>query len=447
MMRPRALGAEFPPRHRGFRSFKELEEVTREYPPYFSPRGGRRLMTEALKKFPVRVVVIDDHEMILQSVVRLLTADVKIEVVGTGLTAAEGIEVMSELRPDVVVIDYHLPDMDAPEAIKLMYEIDSDVKIVTISGSDRPGSFYESMKAGSQAWVRKTRAIQELRLAIFQVASGEPYVSEEMEVQPKLDQLMVHYQPIVSLEDWQIVGFEALVRWQHPERGLLFPDDFLPNLIDSGFIGELDLWVLRESLRQLGAWQSEFSAGSRLFVTVNISRSSLKNPRTRSLIVREIENDVVASRDVILEVKESILVESPEETIGFLRQLNDAGIRLALDDFGASFSNISHIQQVPFDCIKIGRSFTRELPMSAGTLWLMEGIRTVTNAMNTLCVVEGIENMEQFQTLRGAGLKYGQGFLFSPALRPAGCAALLAQDSLEPTSTFRSAANVARRAN
>jgi EAL domain-containing protein (putative c-di-GMP-specific phosphodiesterase class I) len=404
-------------------------------------------MTDTLKKFPVRVVVIDDHEMILQSVVRLLTADTKIEVVGTGLTAAEGIEVMSELRPDVVVIDYHLPDMDAPEAIKLMHDIDSDVKIVTISGSDRPGSFFESMKAGSQAWVRKTRAIQELRLAIFQVASGEPYLSEEMEVQPKLDQLVVHFQPIVSLEDWQIIGFEALVRWQHPERGLLFPDDFLPNLVDSGFIAELDLWVLRESLRQLGVWQSETTEGPRLFVTVNISRTSLKNPRTRSLILREIENDPVASHDVILEVKESILVESPEETIAFLRQLNDAGIRLALDDFGASFSNISHIQQVPFDCVKIGRSFTRELPASAGALWLMEGIRNVTSAMNTLCVVEGIENIEQFETLRAAGLKSGQGFLFSAAVRPAAFTELLAKASLEPESKLRSSVNSARRAN
>ncbi len=384
--------------------------------------------------------------MILQSVVRLLTADVRIDVVGTGLTAAEGIEVMSELRPDVVVIDYHLPDMDAPEAIKLMREIDADVKIVTISGSDRPGSFYESMKAGSEAWVRKTRAIQELRLAIFKVASGEPYVNEEMEAQPKLDQLVIHYQPIVSLEDWRIVGFEALVRWQHPERGLLFPDAFLPNLVDSALMEEIDLWVVHQALLQLRIWQQEYSKDPALFVTINISRSSLKSSRTRTSIVREIGRGGVDPHDVVLEIKESLLVESPEETIAFLTQLNEAGgARLALDDFGASFSTISHIQKIPFDCIKIGRSFTRDLPASTGTLWLMEGIRAVTTTMNTLCIAEGVEKMEQFDSLRDTGLELGQGFLFSPALRPSACEALLARASLEPTVTTGTAARSAIR--
>lgn len=401
----------------------------------------------ALKKFPVRVVVIDDHEMILQSVVRLLAADVKIEVIGTALTAAEGVEVMSVTRPDVVVIDYHLPDMDAPEAIKLMHEIDPDVKIVTISGSDRPGSYQESTKAGSVAWVRKTRAIQELRLAIFKVASGEPYLNEEVEIQPNLDQLVVHYQPIVSLDDWRIVGFEALVRWQHPERGMLFPDAFLPNLIDTALLEEIDLCVLREALRQLGDWQSEFPERSPLFMSVNISRNSLRNPRTRETIVQNIKSADVDAHDVIIEVKESILVESPEETIAFLTQLNEAGVRLALDDFGASFSTISHIHQVPFDCIKIGRSFTRELPASSGTLWLMEGIRSAAATMKAVCITEGIENTDQFETLRETGLQYGQGFLFSPALKPAACSALLAQPSLEHSSKSLSSSNTSVRAN
>jgi EAL domain-containing protein (putative c-di-GMP-specific phosphodiesterase class I) len=388
-----------------------------------------------LTKYPIRVVVIDDHEMILQSVVRLLAADQKIEVVGTAQTAAEGIEVFFKLRPDVVVLDYHLPDMDAPEAIRLMHDIDPHVKIVTISGSDLPGSFYKSMKAGSMAWVRKTRAIQELRNAIFKVASGEPYISEEMEVQPKLDQLLVHYQPIVSLEDWRIVGFEALIRWQHPERGLLFPDAFLPNLIQTGFIVETDLWVLQQAIQQLKTWQKKYSTGSPLFVTVNMSWGSLHNPRIRESIVREIRSAGIDCSDVIIEVKESILVENPEETIAFVTELNEGGVRLALDDFGASFSTISHIQKIPFACIKIGRSFTRELPASTGTLWLIDEIRNVTATMETMCLAEGIENAEQFVALRDMGLKFGQGFLFAPALKPTACDELLALPSLMPSVT------------
>jgi EAL domain-containing protein (putative c-di-GMP-specific phosphodiesterase class I) len=386
-------------------------------------------------------VVIDDHEMILQSVVRLLAADLNIDVIGTALTAADGIEVFSQLRPHVVVLDYHLPDMDAPEAIKLMLAIDPDVKIVTISGSDLPGSFTQAMRAGSLAWVRKTRAIQDLRDAIFKIAAGEPYTSEDSDLQPKLDQLAVHYQPIVSLEDWRIVGFEALVRWQHPERGLLFPDAFIPNLTETGFIEEIDLWVLQQATRQLKTWQSEYLAVPPLFVTVNMSWGSLHNSQSPASIVREIESAGVGASDVIIEVKESILVENPEETIAFLTQLNEVGVRLALDDFGASFSTISYIQQIPFDCIKIGRTFTRELPASTGTLWLIEGIRSVTETMETVCIAEGIENTDQFDTLRDTGLKFGQGFLFASALRPVACSALLAQPSLMPHNP-RSTASV-----
>jgi EAL domain-containing protein (putative c-di-GMP-specific phosphodiesterase class I) len=396
----------------------------------FAPMGNT-----PLKKFPVRVIVIDDHEMILQSVVRLLAADLKIEVVGTAMTGATAIEALSELHPDVVVIDYHLPDMDAPEAIKLMLDIDPDCKIVTISGSDIPGSFGESMRAGSKAWVRKTRAIQELRTAIFKVASGEPYVNDETEVLPKLDQLVVHYQPIVSFENWRIVGFEALVRWQHPERGLLFPDSFLPSLFGSDFLQDVDLWVLRQAARQLKTWQSEYSASSPLFVTVNMSWGSVNNPRTRASVVKEIESAGVESKDVIVEVKESILVDNPEETIAFLAQLHEAGVRLALDDFGSSFSSISYIHQIPFDCIKIGRSLTRELPTSTGTLWLIEEIRGVTANMKTMCITEGIENSEQFDSLRDAGLNFGQGFHFAPALRPAACDELLVKSSLKTVET------------
>jgi EAL domain-containing protein (putative c-di-GMP-specific phosphodiesterase class I) len=397
------------------------------------------------KRLPVRVVVVDDHEMILQSVVRLLTADSKIDVVGTALTGADGIEVASQLKPDVVVIDYHLPDMDAPEAIKLLHAQLPDVKIVTISGNDRPGSFYDSARAGSMAWVRKTRAIQELRVAIMSVASGETYINDEMAIQPNLDDLVVHYQPVVALKDGRIAGFEALVRWQHPERGLLFPDAFLPNAVDSGFVQEIDQWVLGQAARQLRTWRDTFPKLQGLFVSVNMSQGSVANPQLRDSIQREINDANIDPHDVIVEVKESVLVESPEEIMGLLSHLNEVGIRLALEDFGASFSTISYIHRAPFDCVKIARSFTRELPTSTGTLWLIEGIKKVTDTMKSMCVATGIENIDQFQTLQEAGVEFGQGFLFSAAVKPAVCDTLLGQPSLAPSMMLLLETNAVNR--
>jgi EAL domain-containing protein (putative c-di-GMP-specific phosphodiesterase class I) len=379
---------------------------------------------------PLRVVVVDDHEMILQSVVRLLTADPRIDVVGTALSGAEGIESVLHLEPDVLVIDYHLPDMNAPEAIKILLEAAPDLKIVTISGAERPDAFYESMRAGSAAWVKKTRAIQELRVAILTVAAGEPYVSEELTAQPRLDQLVLHFQPIVSLDDWAIIGFEALVRWQHPELGLLFPTSFLPHAALTGFIEEIDRWVLHEALQQLAVWKSAFPRNPSLFVAVNMSKASLAEPRLTSTIAVELESSGVEAEDLIIEVSESILVANPEEVVELLTKLDDVGVRLALEDFGASFSAISYIHRMPFGCVKIGRTFTQELPESLGTVWLIEGIRNVTDATETMCVAEGIEEMAQCDALRDAGVRYGQGFLFSPPVRVSVCDALLARPSL-----------------
>ncbi len=198
----------------------------------------------------IRVVVIDDHEMILQSMVRLLHDDPQIAVVGVALTAEQGIRVTQEQKPDIVIIDYSLTDMDAPDAIKILRRVHPDVKVVTLSGSGRPGALYASMRAGSSGWVNKTRAIQELRNAVLNVAAGRPVPNEEFDSLPMLDELVLHYQPIVALGSGQVVGFEALVRWQNPERGLLYPISFLPLAEETGFIVEIDRWVWSRAAHQ-----------------------------------------------------------------------------------------------------------------------------------------------------------------------------------------------------
>jgi EAL domain-containing protein (putative c-di-GMP-specific phosphodiesterase class I) len=185
------------------------------------------------------------------------------------------------------------------------------VKVVTFSGSERPGALYASVRAGSNAWVRKTRAIQELRNAILSVAAGEMYANEEMEAQPKLDQLIVHYQPVVALADGRIVGFEALVRWQHPERGLLFPEAFLPYAEDTGFVEEIDRWVRGEAIGQLAKWQPQFPMEPPLWMSVNLSASDIANPDLFKSITLVIDESGVRSTDVVVEVTESMIPRVP----------------------------------------------------------------------------------------------------------------------------------------
>jgi EAL domain-containing protein (putative c-di-GMP-specific phosphodiesterase class I) len=374
----------------------------------------------------IRIVVIDDHEMILQSIVRLLRDDPQIVVVGAALTATQGIELTQRERPDVVIIDYTLPDMDAPDAIKILRGVYPEVKIITFSGSERPGALYASIRAGSSGWVRKTRAIQELRDAVLNVAAGRPVGNEEMESLPPLDQLVLHYQPIVVLADGRIVGFEALVRWQHPQRGLLYPVAFLPLAQETGFIVEIDEWVWEQAAHQLRDWQQRFTSIPRIFVGVNMSVNDLSDPDLFESLSGIIKRSNIDPTDLIIEVTESVLLDDTEQTMEFLDQLDDLGLGLALDDFGTAFSSLSYVRRFPFDHLKLDISFTSELPRSIRTMLLVEEICHLATSMKMKSIAEGIERQEQADALRNVGCEYGQGYLFSRPLSVEDCEALLA---------------------
>jgi EAL domain-containing protein (putative c-di-GMP-specific phosphodiesterase class I) len=373
----------------------------------------------------IRVVLIDDHEMILQSIVRLLSDDPQIVVVGTALTAEQGIAVTQEERPDIVIVDYSLTDMDAPEAIKLLRTVHPEVKVITLSGAERPGALYASMRAGSSGWVKKTRAIQELRNAVLNVAAGRPVPSEEIDSLPPLDQLVLHYQPIVDLGTEQIIGFEALIRWQHPERGLLHPTAFVPLAHETGFIVEIDRWAWGHASHQLREWQRRFPSSPRLFMSVNMSVADLSDPglfETISEIVREAGIDPI---DLVIEITESVLLDDADLTIQFLGKLKELGIGLALDDFGTAFSSLSYVRRFPFDRLKLDISFTSELPQSTRSMLLVEEICHLATSMGMKSIAEGIERQEQADALRDIGCLCGQGYLYSRPLPARGCTGLL----------------------
>ena len=322
----------------------------------------------------IRVVLIDDHEMVLQSMVRLLCDDPQIAVVGVALTAEQGICITREVQPDIVIIDYSLTDMDAPDAIKLLRTVHPEVKVITLSGSGRPGALYASMRAGSSGWVNKTRAIKELRNAVLNVAAGRSVSNEAMESLPLLDELVIHYQPIVALGDEQVVGFEALVRWQHPERGLLHPTSFLPLAEETGFIVEIDRWVWEHATHQLHEWQQRFPSDPRHFMSVNMSVADLSDSGLFESISGIVRHAGIDPTDLVLEVTESVPLEDNAQTMKFLGQLKHLGVGLALDDFGTAFSSLSYLRRFPFDRLKLDISFTSELPQSTRSMLLVEEI-------------------------------------------------------------------------
>jgi diguanylate cyclase (GGDEF)-like protein len=221
------------------------------------------------------------------------------------------------------------------------------------------------------------------------------------------DELRLHYQPIVDLQTSQIVAVEALVRWEHPERGLLYPAAFVPVAEEMGVIVDIGQWVLEQACAQLRRWRD---VAPDLAVSVNLSARQLHSARLVEEVREAIRLAGIAPSSLVLEVTESILADETAEVI--LRDLKGLGVRLAVDDFGTGYSSISYLRRFPIDILKIDREFTRDLASDEG-LALFGGIVQLGHALGLETVAEGIEQPIQAQRAAQASCDCGQGYLFA----------------------------------
>ena len=285
----------------------------------------------------IRVLIIDDHEMFTELLLRLLNEDPDIEVIAAVGTAQEGLAHVRIDLPDIVLMDFGLPDMDGAAATRIVTETCPTTRVIILTGSDHPGAYYAALEAGSVAWVRKTRAVHELLLVLHKVYRGEAVPNDELSDLPRPEELVVHYQPIMELASHHIVGFESLVRWQHPERGLVPPLAFLARAEETGFINELGRHVGRVACLQTVAWQKRFQRTPQLWVSVNVSPSGVKRSGLIYDIAMAIDLSGIEPENLVLEVTENVLLEDAEVALAQLRRLKDLGVQLALDDFGTGF--------------------------------------------------------------------------------------------------------------
>ena len=224
---------------------------------------------------------------------------------------------------------------------------------------------------------------------------------EQLERAIENEELVLHYQPIVDLDLARVAGFEALVRWQHPERGLLGPGEFIPLAEETGLIVPLGRWVLREACRQAASW-----AGAP-YLSVNVAGAQLEQPGFEDEVAAALHDGGLVPERLVLEVTESSLVGDLEaERLQALRRL---GVRLAIDDFGTGYSSLSYLRKFPMDVLKIDRSFTRDVCEDSA---LLNAIVAMGESLGLVLVPEGIEEPEQADALRALGCRLGQGFLF-----------------------------------
>jgi diguanylate cyclase (GGDEF)-like protein len=249
----------------------------------------------------------------------------------------------------------------------------------------------------------------------------------------------VFFQPEVSVETGAIVGLEALVRWEHPDRGLLGPAEFIALAEETGLIVPIGAWVLREACVLTRSWQERRGDDEPLVVRVNVSARQLTDESFPSLVAAVVEETGMDPRLLCLEVTESVLIEDPESSTETLAALKKLGLQIAVDDFGTGYSSLEHLRRFPIDCVKIDRSFVRGLPESANDLAIVGAVIELGHALSLSVTAEGVETADQLANLKSAGCDTAQGFLFSRPEDPNVVERLLLAESV--TAPVRSNGN------
>lgn len=237
--------------------------------------------------------------------------------------------------------------------------------------------------------------------------------------------LQVHYQPKVSLENGEIAGMEALVRWEHPERGLISPAQFIPLAEETGLIMPLGLWVLREACRQTRAWQQRYPGAIPLAVSVNLSARQFRQPDLAKRIADVLQETGLEPGKLALELTESVVQDDAQAALSTLLELKDLGVQIEIDDFGTGYSSLSHLKQFPVDALKVDRSFVSGLEENLEDLVITRIVVGLAHTLGMRAVAEGVETSEQLFQLREMGCDLAQGYYFAKPLTSEEMASLL----------------------
>ncbi|WP_300577179.1 bifunctional diguanylate cyclase/phosphodiesterase [Phenylobacterium sp.] len=284
---------------------------------------------------------------------------------------------------------------EAPEAAELLRRAELAVEAAKTGG-----------RGGAAAYGRSLESDGLSRLALESDLRGAIGRGE----------LMPYYQPIVRLSTGALSGFEALVRWRHPRRGLLTPDQFLPLCEEMGLMSALGAHMMREAAGQLAIWRDTHRASGELTVAVNLSTGEIDRPDLIPDVIQILRDTGLPPGALKLEVTESDVMRDPDRAAVILRNLRQAGAALALDDFGTGFSSLSYLTRLPFDTLKIDRYFVRTMATDAGSAKIVSSVVKLGQDLDLEVVAEGVENAGMARQLLALGCDYGQGFGYAPAL-------------------------------
>ena len=329
------------------------------------------------------------------------------------------LERVTDANDAVVMAEKILQEFDTP------FEIGNRSLIVTVSigiviGTEEYRQSIDLLRDADTALYRA----KEQSKATYALFNRQMYVQamRRLELENELRQgilqweLVIYYQPIVYLSNRRLLGFEALVRWQHPKRGLINPGEFISLAEETGLIISLGKWVMYEACHQLKIWQDRLPEAQSITMSINVTRDELYNSDFLISLDNIISETQVNSSCLKLEMTESMLIENSERVIQVLKQIKTRNIQLSIDDFGTGYSCLSYLPQFPVDNLKIDRSFVNAMNVNQQNSEIIKTIVNLAKTFNMQVIAEGIETDAQLNSLQSLGVEFGQGFLFSPPL-------------------------------
>ncbi len=387
--------------------------------------------------FVVLFLDLDNFKVINDSLGHLAGDQLLVMVAGRLKACLRTNDIIARFGGDEFVI--LLEDITDPSlAIELVERIQSEIALplqlgnhqitpsastgIVISSSDY--THPEDILRDADTAMYRAKMMGPNQYAVFDIAM-HAHMLERLDMEESLrravekDELCLHYQPIVELDSGMITGFEALVRWMHPQRGMLFPNEFLHVAMETGLIVQLDWWIVREACRQMCQWVHQFPHRTPLSINVNLSNQAFMDTTTVEKVSHILQETGLDASMLKLEITEHIMMENVETTIMTLNHLCDLGIQLCIDDFGTGYSSLLYLHRFPFQTLKVDKSFVYDLNGDAESAAITQSIVLLSHMLQKDVVAEGIETVEQLRYLQDLRCEYGQGYLFSRAVAPA----------------------------
>ncbi len=382
----------------------------------------------------------DVGDELLKEISRRLNSEFRSsdEVISGRLGGDEFVVILSNLssRDDATAVADRLLNVLSRSYQLGSHSIHSTASIGVVVGKDGYALATEILRDADLA-MYEAKAAGKACYAVYDRALGEKAQTRlrvECELREAINknEFTLHYQPIVSLDSGDLEGVEALIRWIHPQHGMVSPDTFIPIAEETGLIVPIGTWVLDEAMRQFGVWQKTLGEQAPRCVHVNVSRMQLLMPNLVDTVKDLLEKHSMPSKNLHLEVTESMIMHDRTTAVATLDQLRGLGVNIDMDDFGTGYSSLACLHEFPIDVLKIDRSFVSAIEHVRDFAALLNAILTLAENLGLQVVCEGIEDANQLATLQALGCEYGQGYFFSKPLPAEGITEFVAARASAP---------------